>query len=72
MPVNETVEINGHLIDSGILSLVLSDIREYGGDYAIDRFDVGHESGDPSYAAITVMAVPVTEYQSEYTSWLQR
>ena len=56
MPVTETVEIHGHLIDSGILSLVLSDIREYGGDYAIDRFEVGHESGDPSYAAITLIA----------------
>ena len=41
---SETVEITGHLIDSGILSRVLSDIKEYGADYAIDRFDVGHEA----------------------------
>ena len=35
-------------MDSGILSRVLDDIREYGGDYVIDRFDVGHEAADTS------------------------
>ena len=40
MHVSETVEISGHLIDTGILSLVLDDIREYGGDWVIDKFDV--------------------------------
>ena len=50
MSVSETVEITGHLMDSGILSRVLDDIREYGGDYVIDQFDVGHEADDPSHA----------------------
>ncbi len=53
---SETVEVSGHLMDSGILSRVLDDIREYGGDYVIDRFDVGHDAGDPSYAQIVVSA----------------
>jgi lysine-ketoglutarate reductase/saccharopine dehydrogenase-like protein (TIGR00300 family) len=53
---NETVEITGHLMDHGILSRVLDDIREYGGDYSIDRFDVGRETDDPSHAVITVVA----------------
>ncbi|HEY0902523.1 MAG TPA: TIGR00300 family protein [Marmoricola sp.] len=53
---SETVEISGHLMDSGILSRVLDDIREYGGDYAINRFDVGHDAGDVSHAQITVTA----------------
>jgi len=52
--VSDTVEISGHLMDYGILSRILDDIREYGGDYTIDRFDVGHEAGDTSYAQITV------------------
>jgi lysine-ketoglutarate reductase/saccharopine dehydrogenase-like protein (TIGR00300 family) len=51
---SETVEITGHLIDTGILSRVLDDIREYGGDWVIDRFDVGHEAADLSSATITV------------------
>ncbi|MPZ62426.1 MAG: TIGR00300 family protein [Propionibacteriales bacterium] len=56
MQVNDTVEIAGHLMDSGILSRVLDDIRDYGGDYTIDRFDVGHDATDPSHATITVSA----------------
>ena len=53
---SETVEIKGHLMDSGILSRVLDDIREYDGDYVIDRFDVGHDATDTSHATITVSA----------------
>jgi lysine-ketoglutarate reductase/saccharopine dehydrogenase-like protein (TIGR00300 family) len=53
---SESVEITGHLMDHGILSRVLTDIREYSGDYTIDRFDVGRETDDPSYALITVTA----------------
>jgi lysine-ketoglutarate reductase/saccharopine dehydrogenase-like protein (TIGR00300 family) len=53
---SETVEVTGHLMDSGILSRILDDIRDYGGDYVIDRFDVGHEANDPSSARITVEA----------------
>ena len=56
MSVSETVEISGHLMDSGILSRVLDDIREYEGDYTIDRFDVGKDAHDSSHAVITVSA----------------
>lgn len=56
MSVSENVEVTGHLIDSGILSRILNDIGEYGGDYVIDRFDVGHEAQDTSLAMITVTA----------------
>jgi lysine-ketoglutarate reductase/saccharopine dehydrogenase-like protein (TIGR00300 family) len=54
--VSENVEVSGHLMDSGILSRVLDDIREYGGDWVIDRFDLGHEVTDISHATITVTA----------------
>jgi len=53
---SETVEISGHLMDHGILSRVLDDIREYSGDYTIDQFDVGRETDDTSHAVITVTA----------------
>ncbi len=52
--ISETVEIRGHLIDSGVLSRVLDDILEYGGDYSIDRFEVGKTPLDESYAQLTV------------------
>ncbi|MDQ3432122.1 MAG: TIGR00300 family protein [Actinomycetota bacterium] len=56
MSVSETVEISGHLLDSGVLTRVLDDIREYGGDYLMERFDVGRDHEDHSYSRITVTA----------------
>ncbi len=53
---SETVEITGHLMDSGILSRVLNDIREYGGDHLVEKIEVGHESHDTSYARVLVTA----------------
>jgi hypothetical protein len=52
--VSELVEISGHLMDSGILSRVLDDIREYGGDYVIVGIDIGHEAHDTSHATLKV------------------
>ena len=52
----DIVEIRGHLIDSGSLSRVLNDITDYGGDYVVQRFDIGHGPTDPSYARIEVSA----------------
>ena len=54
--LTETVEISGHLMDSGVLARVLDDVLEYGGDYTIDRLDVGREHDDESYARIAVGA----------------
>jgi lysine-ketoglutarate reductase/saccharopine dehydrogenase-like protein (TIGR00300 family) len=50
----EHVEITGHLMDTGILSRVLDDIREYGGDWVIEKIDVGREAADMSTATIKV------------------
>ncbi len=54
MPHSETVEIKGHLLDSGVLSRCFTDVRALGGDFVVDRLDVGKDSGDESYARITV------------------
>ena len=53
---HEIVEISGHLMDSGVLARVLDDVLEYGGDYRIDRLDLGREHDDESAARITVGA----------------
>jgi lysine-ketoglutarate reductase/saccharopine dehydrogenase-like protein (TIGR00300 family) len=53
---SETVELSGHLIDTGQLSRILDDIAEYGGEFTIDRFDVGHAATDESHAVLTVSA----------------
>lgn len=56
MPLSETVEIRGHLLDTGVLSRCLDDVRSLGGDYVIERFDVGKDHDDDSYARIRVSA----------------
>jgi len=50
----EHVEITGHLMDTGVLSRVLDDIREYGGDWVIEKIDVGRKYTDMSTATIKV------------------
>ena len=52
----EAVETRGHLLDSGVLARVLDDVLEYGGDYRIDRLDLGREHEDESYARLTLGA----------------
>lgn len=56
MKHTETVEITGHIMDSGVLARVLDDVLEYGGDYKVDRLDLGREHDDESYARIAVGA----------------
>jgi lysine-ketoglutarate reductase/saccharopine dehydrogenase-like protein (TIGR00300 family) len=53
---SETVEISGHLMDTGVLARVLDDVLEYGGDYRVDRLDLGREHDDKSYAVLSVGA----------------
>jgi lysine-ketoglutarate reductase/saccharopine dehydrogenase-like protein (TIGR00300 family) len=56
VPASETVEISGHLMDAGVLARILDDVLGYGGDYAIDRLDVGRAHDDESHAWIIVSA----------------
>jgi lysine-ketoglutarate reductase/saccharopine dehydrogenase-like protein (TIGR00300 family) len=53
---SEVLETRGHLMDSGVLAKVLDDVLAYGGDYRIDRLDVGRAHEDESYARIVVSA----------------
>jgi lysine-ketoglutarate reductase/saccharopine dehydrogenase-like protein (TIGR00300 family) len=51
---SETVEIRGHLLDSGVLSRCVDDVLSLGGDYVIEKFDVGRQHDDESYARIRI------------------
>ncbi|NYJ07653.1 TIGR00300 family protein [Petropleomorpha daqingensis] len=51
-----TVELTGHLMDTGILARVLDDVLEYGGDYRIESIDIGREHQDESTARVEVRA----------------
>lgn len=55
MVYSETVEIRGHILDSGTFARVLDDVLEYSGDYRIERLDVGRTHTDESYVKLTVL-----------------
>ena len=56
MHFSQIVEIRGHLMDSGVLARVLDDVLEYGGDYRVERLDLGREHDDESYALMVIGA----------------
>ncbi len=56
MQRSETVEIRGHLLDTGVLTRCVDDVLSLGGDYVIEKFVVGRDHGDESYARIRVEA----------------
>jgi lysine-ketoglutarate reductase/saccharopine dehydrogenase-like protein (TIGR00300 family) len=60
----ETVDIRGHLLDTGVLGRCIEDVLSLGGDYAIERFDVGKYHTDESYARIRVSAATDQELAS--------
>jgi lysine-ketoglutarate reductase/saccharopine dehydrogenase-like protein (TIGR00300 family) len=49
---SETVELHGHVIDSGLLGQVLDEVMERGADYEITHFRVGKRHDDPSSVAL--------------------
>ena len=48
------IEMDGHLIDSLILTRVLDKIMDMGGEFEIKRFNIGQHKHDTSYVQITV------------------
>lgn len=54
--VSETVEAEGHLIDSGDLQGILTTIVDHGSAYEILHLDVGRTNSDPSRFAVRVSA----------------
>ena len=54
--VQETVTMEGHLIDSDILRKAFARIVEGGGDFEIQEFRVGKTNDDPSFIRLAVRA----------------
>ena len=56
MSASETIEAEGHLIDSGLLSAIFDKIIEFRGAYEILNFDIGRTNDDPSRLEMRVTA----------------
>ena len=55
-PLFEDVRIEGHLIDSGIMSQVMDTVIALGGEFETLSFDVGRTNDDPSVCVMRVRA----------------
>jgi lysine-ketoglutarate reductase/saccharopine dehydrogenase-like protein (TIGR00300 family) len=56
MVESEEIELQGHIIDSGIMTRLFDRIMDMGGNFEILVFDVGKKKTDPSYARLKIIA----------------
>jgi lysine-ketoglutarate reductase/saccharopine dehydrogenase-like protein (TIGR00300 family) len=56
MTVARTVELEGHIIDSGMMQQCFGVVMDLGGDFDVETFDVGEHKDAESYCRMTVTA----------------
>ena len=63
MSASDTVEAQGHLIDSGLLSAIFDKIIEHKSSYQILHFDIGRTNDDPSTIEMRITSPDQTELE---------
>ncbi len=61
MELSREFELEGHIIDSGIMNLVFDKIMDMGGDFEVLHFEIGKLKTDPSHARLRVSAQDVQQ-----------
>ncbi|WP_338729577.1 TIGR00300 family protein [Haladaptatus sp. DJG-WS-42] len=56
MSVSSEVELEGHIIDSGMMQACFGIIMDFNGWFNVEEFDIGRQKTDESYARLTVSA----------------
>ncbi len=56
LPIAETVEAQGHLIDSHIMERIFDSVVEFGGRFEVEQFSIGRTNSDPSSLRLRVEA----------------
>jgi lysine-ketoglutarate reductase/saccharopine dehydrogenase-like protein (TIGR00300 family) len=56
MTVARTVELEGHIIDSGMMQRCFGIVMDMGGSFEVERFDVGKHKDEVSYCRLRVEA----------------
>ena len=54
MTVSRAVELEGHIIDSGMMQTCFGIIMDMDGSFQVEQFDIGRHKTDESYALLTV------------------
>jgi len=55
-PLSETVEAQGHLIDSHIMERIFDTVVEFGGRFEVEQFSIGRTNSEPSRLRLRVEA----------------
>ena len=61
---DRTVELDGHIIDSGTMERAFGIVMDMGGSFHVEQFDVGTEKDETSYCRMTVAADSDGDLQS--------
>jgi lysine-ketoglutarate reductase/saccharopine dehydrogenase-like protein (TIGR00300 family) len=72
MAASDTIEAEGHLIDSGHLSAIFDKIIEYRGQYEILKFDIGRTNDDASRIEMRITAADAHQLDDllqQLTTW---
>ena len=72
MAASDTIEAEGHLIDSGHLSAIFDKIIEFRAQYEIVRFDIGRTNDDASRIEMRITAPDahqLDELMQQLTTW---
>ncbi|EMA35418.1 ornithine cyclodeaminase, nickel-pincer nucleotide-dependent [Halobiforma nitratireducens] len=56
MTVAHTVELEGHIIDSGTMGTCFGIVMDMGGEFEVEEFEVGRHKHDESYCRMRVLA----------------
>ncbi|GAB3412495.1 TIGR00300 family protein [Haloparvum alkalitolerans] len=56
MTVTRTVELEGHIIDSGTMQRAFAAVMDLGGSFDVEQFDVGRHEDEESYCRMAVSA----------------
>ena len=56
MSVSRVVELEGHIIDSGMMQAAFGIVMDHGGSFDVEEFDIGRHKDEESYARLLVTA----------------
>jgi hypothetical protein len=63
MSVSRVVELEGHIIDSGMMQSAFGIVMDHGGSFDVEEFDIGRRKDEESYARLLVTADSEDELQ---------
>ena len=68
--LSETVEAQGHLIDSHIMERIFDTVVEFGGRFEVEHFSIGRTNSDPSRLRLRIEALNADDLAKMMTQLL--